>query len=67
MDVLAGAVAARLDGDDAEVEARRVGRARQELDVPDAVSVSGPDDDRSLRLPLAHAGRLSTVRQDSVE
>ena len=48
MRVLAGAVAARLDGDDAEIEARRVGRPREELHVPDTVTFTGPDDHSSL-------------------
>ena len=37
--------AMRLDLDHGEVEAGRVGAAREELDVPDPVSLARPDDD----------------------
>ena len=48
-------VAARLHGDDREVEVRRVLATREELDVPDAVPFAGPDDDRTLG---AHSGAI---------
>ena len=48
------AAAVRLDLDHGEVEARRVGAARKELDVPDAVALARPDDDG-----LHPASRLS--------
>ena len=41
--------APRLDGDDREVEARRVPGPREELDVSNAVSLPRPDDDRALQ------------------
>ena len=47
-----GALAARLDRDDGEVEPRRVRAASEELDVPDAMSLARPDDDRAVS---AHA------------
>jgi hypothetical protein len=46
--VRAGAVAPGLDRDHGEVEPRRVDRPREELDVPDAVALTGPDDDDLL-------------------
>ena len=45
MDVSLGAGAARRDRDQREVEARRVGRARQELDVADGMPLAGRDDE----------------------
>ncbi len=45
-------VAVRLDRDDGEVEAWRVPAAREELDVANTVTFSGPNDDGSLRLRL---------------
>ena len=39
---------ARRDRDDREVEAGRVPRAREKLDVADAVTFAGPDDDGAL-------------------
>jgi hypothetical protein len=41
--------AAGGDLDDAEVEARRVHGAGEELDVPDPVALPGRDDDRPVR------------------
>ena len=48
VDVSRRAVPVGLDGDDREVEARRVGASSQELDVADSVTLTRPDDDGSF-------------------